>query len=779
MDQATLNQLYKAALERKNRESLKAFIQYFWHIVEPSNPFIPGYHVDAICDHLAHLKEIRNLLINMPPRFAKSTICCVMFFAWYWITHPSCRFVFASYSNQLSIRDSVRSRRLIESDLFRAFYGNVFTLTSDQNTKHRFENDKTGLRLATSIEGCIGGETELYDPIKKKSYRVDSIKEPFHVYSLDQTTGKVVIAKARTPFVKGVTDLYRFHLSNGESFVATLDHRICVYGFQSVNNAHVLYRDQNNTSHGCDSKKESSLRIVGNKRGISSPLSPNDALCFAWLELRHVVPFLPECEASYEHQHYVTSDVHLRKATQDFQYGYHPLCDCDDARPLEVANNDLASSPLQADVHEHISRLWRKDVRDSKQAHIPLLLPCVPPSNSDCYCLCNSGAYITSYSFVRKDVYYDLTVPCYENYINAGIVHHNSATGEGGDITVCDDPHNLQEAESKANREAVIRWFCTVWTSRLNDPKTGCRLVVAQRCHPQDLYGYLIANDIGNDWCKLILPMEYRKNKVVVSNLPNWTDPRTEEGELLAPERFGQKEVEYLKRTVGLRAYNAQYNQCPQGSEDSIFLEENFRYYEAGSYDPSICYRIVTVDLAISTKGDYTVFAVVDVAPTGEMYVVHLVRERMPGAKIVPKLVSLNQVFCPLLIFVEDVAFQRLIIEQARLARLPVKGVKPEGDKVSRSVMLQVRFECQQVFFLKDAPYLSVMEDELKDFPCAAHDDIVDALSYAAIEADKLTRFPPSWRMPSKPTNPEDAERFAKEQADRAYREMMLQGLKA
>src|SRR5262245_13639321 len=120
------------------RRDLKRFIREFWHVVEPSQPFQDGYHIDAICDHLANLKDIRNLVINIPPRMGKSTLICVLWFCWYWISNPSARFIYASYSLQLSTRDSIRCRTLIESDLYQAYYGHIFTLRPDQNTKTRF-----------------------------------------------------------------------------------------------------------------------------------------------------------------------------------------------------------------------------------------------------------------------------------------------------------------------------------------------------------------------------------------------------------------------------------------------------------------------------------------------------------------------------------------------------------------------------------------------------------------------------------------------------------------
>src|SRR5882724_11779239 len=69
-------------LEKVDRElagrSLREFVRQAWHVIEPLTPFVPGWHIDAICEHLEAVTrgEIRNLLINIPPRHMKSLLVC-------------------------------------------------------------------------------------------------------------------------------------------------------------------------------------------------------------------------------------------------------------------------------------------------------------------------------------------------------------------------------------------------------------------------------------------------------------------------------------------------------------------------------------------------------------------------------------------------------------------------------------------------------------------------------------------------------------------------------
>ena len=136
------------------------FVMQAWHVLEPGTPFVDGIHVRAICMHLQAITEARleNLIINVPPGHAKSLLTAVFWPAWWWIHAPEIRFLFAAYSASLSVRDSVRCRRLIESDWYQQRWRTRYQLTGDQNQKHRFENTRTGYRIATSVGGSATGE---------------------------------------------------------------------------------------------------------------------------------------------------------------------------------------------------------------------------------------------------------------------------------------------------------------------------------------------------------------------------------------------------------------------------------------------------------------------------------------------------------------------------------------------------------------------------------------------------------------------------------------------
>ena len=147
-------------------DSLHWFLKSAWKYIDPA-PFTDGWHLDAIAEHLEAVADgqIRRLIINMPPRHCKSILLSVAFPAWVWaqstvgpISGPGVPFLYASYADKLSLRDSVKCRRLIESKWYQQRWGSRYQLTTDQNTKSRFANDKGGERLITSIGAGVTGE---------------------------------------------------------------------------------------------------------------------------------------------------------------------------------------------------------------------------------------------------------------------------------------------------------------------------------------------------------------------------------------------------------------------------------------------------------------------------------------------------------------------------------------------------------------------------------------------------------------------------------------------
>lgn len=161
-----LPELAQVEAELQGR-SLSRFIRDGWPQVDPDR-YMHNWHIDAISEHLEAVNkgQIQRLLLNFPPRHMKSIAVSVGWPAWTWqgsklhgpYMGAQVRFLFASYAQTLSVRDSVKCRRLLESPWYGRQFGGRFKITSDQNTKIRFDNDKGGYRIATSVSGSATGE---------------------------------------------------------------------------------------------------------------------------------------------------------------------------------------------------------------------------------------------------------------------------------------------------------------------------------------------------------------------------------------------------------------------------------------------------------------------------------------------------------------------------------------------------------------------------------------------------------------------------------------------
>jgi hypothetical protein len=91
--------------------SLRGYIRHAWHVIEPSTLYLENWHIDLIAEYLEAVTagQIKRLLINMPPRYAKSTCVSIMWPTWVWtresgnptLEGPGTKWVFASYADEL------------------------------------------------------------------------------------------------------------------------------------------------------------------------------------------------------------------------------------------------------------------------------------------------------------------------------------------------------------------------------------------------------------------------------------------------------------------------------------------------------------------------------------------------------------------------------------------------------------------------------------------------------------------------------------------------------
>lgn len=148
------------------KRDLRKFVRRAWPLLDPK-VFVPAWHIDAICEHLAYVAigDIKNLIINIPPRMTKSSVVSVAFPAWVWTNEAEIQFLCASYAAELAQMDAQKMRRLVESNWYRVRYPHVVIL-SDENKINRFVNTEGGYRTTISCGSKttgLGGDIKILD----------------------------------------------------------------------------------------------------------------------------------------------------------------------------------------------------------------------------------------------------------------------------------------------------------------------------------------------------------------------------------------------------------------------------------------------------------------------------------------------------------------------------------------------------------------------------------------------------------------------------------------
>lgn len=147
------------ALDALLRTRLAAFTQKTFRTVDPGTAYLHNWHIDLVADYLEACtrREIKRLIINIPPRSLKSVSVSIAWPAWLLGKKPSERIVAASYSDRLALKHSVDCRLVIQSEWYRRIFPSV-VLTGDQNEKSKFVTTARGQRFATSVGGTATGE---------------------------------------------------------------------------------------------------------------------------------------------------------------------------------------------------------------------------------------------------------------------------------------------------------------------------------------------------------------------------------------------------------------------------------------------------------------------------------------------------------------------------------------------------------------------------------------------------------------------------------------------
>lgn len=328
---------------------------------------------------------------------------------------------------------------------------------------------------------------------------------------------------------------------------------------------------------------------------------------------------------------------------------------------------------------------------------------------------------------------FDLTGGGYRYCFGTG----GSIAGQGGDIIIIDDPLEISKANSKAERERVNYTYDNAIATRGNDPKTVKKILIMQRLHDEDLCGHILGR--GDDWETLIFPAEYEAVRRFHSSI-GFDDPRTKEGQLLWPERFGEKEMEVFKQTLSEIGIAGQLQQRPTPLVGAIFKREWFKERRASM--PCTA-RFFSWDTAASIEDTaaYTCGIVGELTPDYRLFIRDVWRNKIEFPQLQYAIEGQVKRFG----WKKSQQLRDIIIENKSSGIQVIQSMKqtselaenvvpftPKGDKIARAY--EAAKWCEKGMVVLPTPdedhaFMLDFETELFTFPNSQYKDQVDALS--------------------------------------------------
>ena len=298
-----------------------------------------------------------------------------------------------------------------------------------------------------------------------------------------------------------------------------------------------------------------------------------------------------------------------------------------------------------------------------------------------------------------------------------------SATGEGGDFLIIDDPHNPTQINSLKMRSRVIEWFEQTFVTRLNDKNKGSIVLVMQRLHADDLSAHLKSS--GN-WEILKIPAIAPEN--IEYKTPKFYK-LYQEGELLNSLRDKKEFLHNLEQEIGSRNYAAQFLQEPLPASYNLLSPDDIHCFEKLPEKFDFFVHSWDTAIKISEKADYTVGTIWGVLQN-KYYLVQMIRQKLAYSDLKNDIEKQIYKYKPRFVLIEDKASGQSLIQDLKLAGFSnIKAIKPSVDKITRFASVTCFFENGRALIPQKSAFNRALIAELTTFPSSKNDDIVDSVS--------------------------------------------------
>lgn len=333
--------------------------------------------------------------------------------------------------------------------------------------------------------------------------------------------------------------------------------------------------------------------------------------------------------------------------------------------------------------------------------------------------------------------------------------------GEGGDIIILDDLNDVND-RSEVQLENAIEFYTQVLPTRFNDFKTGRLINVQQRLHMRDISGYILANQSKEFVC-LTLPMEFEENRrcttvpLKSTNGIPWTDPRKEEGDLLSPERIGEKELKALKNALGSEyQISGQLQQRPAPAEGGMIKRSWWMPWQEES-PPRISFTIQAWDTGSSDKktAAYSACTTWGIFKNDHhhdcLILLGVWRKKVEVPDLYKQVARMakdyrattadrpiNSFYKPDIVLIEEKASGIPVLQSLRRTGIEIVGWRPDkfGDKIERIRKVTPLIESGRVYvpyrapdFTKMKSYADLLVEQAAVFPRGDSRDLLDTVS--------------------------------------------------
>lgn len=285
---------------------------------------------------------------------------------------------------------------------------------------------------------------------------------------------------------------------------------------------------------------------------------------------------------------------------------------------------------------------------------------------------------------------------------------------------IIDDPMKAQDRHRKIVLKDVIDYYTGTLPSRFNSTSTPCILIM-QRLHPEDLGGYIIANEL-EDWTILTLPA------INEDGTPLWEQKHSIE--------------ELNKLAINNEMFSAQYLQQPIRLGGNLIKSAQFKRY---TDLPFLKRRFITADTALKDKehNDYSVFQCWGVGHDNFLYLIDLWRGKIKSSELKEKfkgfwnkhngMFNVRQYGHLTCAYIEDKASGTQLIQEAQAeGKIPVQDIQRSRSKLERVLdILLPRLASGYIYIPQEADWMHDFLTECEDFTAEMshkHDDQIDPL---------------------------------------------------